>query len=310
VTPATVSVIIPVFNGRPWIGQAIESVLAQTVPAREIIVVDDGSTDGSGEVARGYGERVRVIARANAGVAAARNRGMRAASGDLLAFLDADDVWLPSKLEHQGRALTRHPEIGVLGTRVFDWRGCAAGVSETAGASRVARVSRPALAVKNYLAVSSVIVRREVASATGEFDTSLRGAADHDYWIRASEHTSVAHLEARLTGYRAVPGSMSRHPQAMEADLRRILRKLDARDAWRGDRALRRRAHSYADFSCAYMYGAAGRQRDAVIRMLRSLARYPLPYARREGGVPLARPRRLGVLLLRMLGVMKPDPGV
>lgn len=307
--PLTVSVVIPVFNGREWVRAAVESALAQTERAREVIVVDDGSTDDTPAVLGSYGDRIRAISQRNSGVASARNAGMRAAEGDLIAFLDADDVWHPRKLELQTRALAAHPEIGLLGTRVFDWP--AQGYPSVVGAPApgVTRVEAGSLAVKNYLTVSSVMVRREVAQRAGEFDTQLQGAADHDYWLRAAEHAGVGNLEARLTGYRAVAGSMSRQAAAMEADMRRILRKLDARDAWRGSRALRMRAHSYVNFSCAYMYGAAGRQGAAVVRMLRSLLWYPWPYARAEAVVPWARARRLAVLLLRMAGVMKPDPG-
>lgn len=100
-SPLLVSVIIPVRDGAPFIGQAIESVLAQTHRPLEIVVVDDGSQDGSADVARGYGDPVRVIVQEAAGQAAARNRGIAAAFGSVLAFLDADDVWVADRLPRQ-----------------------------------------------------------------------------------------------------------------------------------------------------------------------------------------------------------------
>src|SRR5688572_32276770 len=98
---ARVSVIIPARNAGRWIREAIESVLAQTAPAHECIVIDDGSTDDTARVAAEFGAPVRVITTGGRGVAAARNAGAASATGDYLAFLDADDVWLPRKLELQ-----------------------------------------------------------------------------------------------------------------------------------------------------------------------------------------------------------------
>ena len=99
--PRGVSVVIPVYNGAKYLGAAIESVLAQTVPASEVIVVDDGSNDGSAEVARAYGGRVKLICTEHAGGPAATNTGVTTTSEPLLAFLDADDLWTASKLESQ-----------------------------------------------------------------------------------------------------------------------------------------------------------------------------------------------------------------
>lgn len=306
---AGVTVIIPAFNGERWVAEAIDSALAQTVPPLEVIVVDDGSTDATAAVLAGYGGRIRAITQPNQGVAAARNTGLRAARGGTIAFLDADDAWHPRKLELQLRILSEQPRLGLLGTRIFNWP--AATLPATADNSHppVTGLSREQLVVKNYLVASSVVLRRDVAREVGDFDTRLNGAEDHDYWLRAAEVCAVANLDVPLTGYRSVAGSLSRRPGAMEADMRWILSKLDARDAWRGDRLLRRRAYSYLHFSAAHLYGASGRHAAAAARVLQSLAWYPLPFGAAEAGVPLARPKRLAVLLLRLLGVMSPDPG-
>lgn len=106
-----VSVIIPSYNCAPYLSEAIESVLDQSHPPAEVIVVDDGSTDDSLEIARGFGARIRLLAQANAGVSAARNRAIEEATGDWLAFLDADDVWLPTKLERQLAAVEGRPDV-------------------------------------------------------------------------------------------------------------------------------------------------------------------------------------------------------
>jgi glycosyltransferase involved in cell wall biosynthesis len=100
-TPNTITAIIPVHNGERHLAEAIQSVLAQTLPPGEIIVVDDGSTDASAAIAQSFGAPVRVLAQPNLGPAAARNLGLAHATGDLLAFLDADDLWTPNKLARQ-----------------------------------------------------------------------------------------------------------------------------------------------------------------------------------------------------------------
>ena len=110
----TVSVVIPCYNREGILGRAIRSALAQTVPPLEIVVVDDGSTDGSADVARGFGGCVRVIEQPNGGAAAARNRGIEAARGDWIAFLDSDDEWHPEKLALQLAAAERFPETRLV----------------------------------------------------------------------------------------------------------------------------------------------------------------------------------------------------
>ena len=155
----TVSVVIPAHNAEAWIGDAIDSVLTQTHAATEIIVVDDGSTDGTGARLREYGEKIRVVTQPNAGVSQSRNVGMRAARGEFIAFLDADDVWDPRKLELQVWAMRENPEIGVLGTRVHLWPKRVGAVDDR-NLPRVERIEREQLMVKNYLTVSAVMVRR------------------------------------------------------------------------------------------------------------------------------------------------------
>src|SRR5262249_4621066 len=116
-----VSVVIPTYERRRWVCRAVESVLAQTRPADEILVVDDGSSDGTAdELARRFGARVRVLVQPNGGVAAARNAGVRAARHPLVAFLDSDDCWLPSKLERQ---LPLHDDPSVVASLTnWCWR--------------------------------------------------------------------------------------------------------------------------------------------------------------------------------------------
>src|SRR3989442_14959767 len=113
-TPPSVSVVIPVYNGERYLVDAIQSVLDQTYQNFEVIVVDDGSTDGSAAVAKRFGEAIRFVHQANGGVCKARNTGIAAARGGYLAFLDQDDLWLPDKLAVQVAYLDSHPEVGAV----------------------------------------------------------------------------------------------------------------------------------------------------------------------------------------------------
>ena len=108
--PSLISCIVPVFNGEHFVAEALESILAQTYRPIEVVVMDDGSTDGTEEVLGRFGGRIRVIRQANAGPAAARSRGLEVAEGEFVAFQDADDLWLPEKLKLQMGRLTARPE--------------------------------------------------------------------------------------------------------------------------------------------------------------------------------------------------------
>ena len=109
-----VSVVIPAYNGREMISLTIESILAQTWPAVEILVVDDGSSDGTPDVVRGFGDRIRFFEQKNSGTAAARNLGLKNATGEFFAVLDQDDLWLPHKLERQIPRFYEDPKIGLV----------------------------------------------------------------------------------------------------------------------------------------------------------------------------------------------------
>lgn len=295
----TISVVIPAFNSGQWIAQTVESVLAQTVQPSEIIVVDDGSTDDTRRRLAPYMDRIRYLLQANQGVAVARNSGIAAATGELIAFLDADDLWHPQKLEIQLRAMADHPRLGLLGTGAFDLPAPAAA---EAGPCGLSMVPWRRLVVKNVFTTSSVMVRRDVLNKVGCFDPELRGPEDFDLWLRIAEAAPVANLKAKLVGYRTVPGSLGRRAQAMEAGLLRIMGKLDARRAWRGNWLLRRKARALTGYSCAYLYAAAGDQRTALSRILGSLAGYPFPYSAREVRFRFGRLRMLTMILRRLPG--------
>lgn len=111
IAPHRVSCVIPVYNGAPFLAESIQSVLSQTLPPLEVIVVDDGSTDATPAVAQAFGSQVRYLRQDNAGPAAARNRGVEVSEGDLIAFQDADDLWHPEKLDRQVARFVARPEL-------------------------------------------------------------------------------------------------------------------------------------------------------------------------------------------------------
>jgi glycosyltransferase involved in cell wall biosynthesis len=189
-----VSVVIPVYNSSAYIAEAIESVLGQTYTHFEIIVVDDGSTDKTQEILDRYRAKVKCFYQENRGVSAARNVGVRNAKGELIAFLDADDVWLPGKLEKQVRFLTQHAEVPFIfgDTDLFNDSGTviSALLRQKKMASQLPEkefvVKNPfeLLLDENFIPTSTGLVRRSVLMEAGGFDESLRSVEDRDLWLR------------------------------------------------------------------------------------------------------------------------------
>lgn len=309
----SMSAIIPSYNSARWIAEAVKSALAQTLKPSEIIVVDDGSTDETARVLDPYVKRgaVEYVFQQNAGVAAARNAAITRATGELIAFLDADDVWHPRKLELQQAVLSARPELAMLGSATYPWPGDLPEIAGAVSDAQVRFVSWSRLAVRNYFTTSSVVVRRSALGALGSapFDPNLHGPEDYDLWLRVGERWETGNLNLPLTGYRSHLSGLGNQPETMRAGMSRILEKLDHGGAWKRTNVplLRRKAHAYAHYSWAYMYGAAGWQRTALANVLRSLATYPIPFGADEIKLPGARVRLLAVILLRLMRLKSPE---
>jgi hypothetical protein len=225
-----VSVIIPLYNLRDFIAEAIESVLAQTVPAAdvEIIVVDDGSTDGGGGVAKGYEPRVRCLAQENRGLSAARNSGIRAAHAPLLTFLDADDRLRPAKLAAQLDVFAAAPEIGATYTGY-----CYVDADGTPlpdrGWPRQEGDLLAALLLGNLVPPHAVMVRSALVDQAGGFDETLTSVEDWDLWLRISRNgCRWACIDRPLAEYRVRPDAMHQNPGRMAANTLRVLDKFFA----------------------------------------------------------------------------------
>lgn len=233
--PPLVSCIVPVFNGERYLAEAIDSILAQTYRPLQLIVADDGSTDRSARVAAAYGEQVEYRFQPNAGLPAARNLGLSAARGELIAFLDADDLWHPDKLARQVARFEARPELGLCVTHAQNF--WAPELSEEAAYYRDRRYAQP---VPGYTC-ATLLARRALFDTVGSFNTELPLGDDNDWFLRAFDHGVVRELLPEVLAYRRLhDANMSRQLQAQipETLLRVVKITLDRRRAKSGpDRA-------------------------------------------------------------------------
>ncbi len=291
-----VSVIVPAHNAARTVGVAIDSVLRQTLTDFELLVVDDGSRDSTPDVVRSREDaRVRCVTTPNGGVARARNHGLGLASGDFVAFLDADDVWRPSKLERQLEAMTASPSVGLCFTGAEFVDGELVTLGEDA-ASRYVDYSRELLIRGNVISgsSSSVMVRRFLVNRAGGFDSQLSQCADWDLWLRLSVETDFHALAEPLVQYRKTPGTMSSDPALLERDTFMLLDKFFANPASQRYRPLRGRAYGNHWMICAGTYLHAGRLKDSLRCVRRGVVADPRSLRR-----PLLLPARSAARLWR-----------
>ena len=218
-----VSVIIPAYNCERFIAEAVESVRRQDHRPIEIIVVDDGSTDGTSARVKNLGKDIRYVHQSNRGPAAARNRGIEMAKGEVFTFLDADDYWPENKLEIQLAHLRRYPRIEVVLGRI-QFTG-----SLTEADMKI-RFEGPDNTMVN-INLGSGIFKRAVFEKVGIFDESLRHFEDHDWFLRAREKdVSMVILENITLYYRRHENSMSSRKSEDDPTMIQILKKsLDRR---------------------------------------------------------------------------------
>ncbi len=218
---STVSVIIPAFNAASTIGAAIESVLSQSHPADEVLVVDDGSTDNSVKVASRYGRFVDIIRTPNGGPSHARNEGLMRARGDWVAFLDADDRWHPDKLKVQLRVAMSSPGTQVVAA---DWRR-GADFRPVPATPRTLQVSYDNLLAMNQFQTSTVLMVRSLTLQLRGFDSSMNGAEDWDFWLRAVRQANILKVDWPLVQYRDVSGGYSKDLARSYDALQRMWKK-------------------------------------------------------------------------------------
>lgn len=176
-----VSVMIGVYNAAPYLAEAIESALTQTYQPIELIVVDDGSDDGSADVARSFGDRVTYAYQDNGGNGSARNHAVTLASGDLFAFLDADDRFVPDKLDRQWAALEADPTLDMVFGHVQEF------ISPELTAEQSAGVRKPAADPAPWTAPNLMLIKRASYERVGPFSEAVRVGVTVDWYARAME---------------------------------------------------------------------------------------------------------------------------
>ena len=297
-----ISVIIPAYNAEQYIAKAIESCLEQTIPPDEIIVADDCSTDRTAEIAAGFPAPVRLLRlEKNSGVPVARNRAVEASTGDWLAFLDADDWFLPRKLELQRRCIAENPNAVVVYCKVR---------MQFADGTERDCVFVPPEAICWWLRyacppiVSAAMVRRDAFESVGKWSPEHRSAEDWDLWLKVAERypsAAFAAVPETLTMYRQVSGSLS-------ADKLRIFKEeniplIETRSLYRTAGLkrllLRRKILAYHYFDMATILREQGSD-QYFSHILTSLALWPLPFPRVM--LPLKRYKFAAVMLAQHLG--------
>ncbi len=239
IAPATrscgISVIVPAFNAQAYLAECVSSIRLQAGDYWiEIVVIDDGSTDDTARIAREFPE-VTLIQQENKGPAAARNRGIEASSGEMIAFLDSDDVWPPGKLKKQMEVLQRYPEVGlVFGDCRKFWQDGEEHCTffEKAGMDAAYwggeyRVERPyeKLLRHNFIPTGSVVARRGCLNKAGLFDESLRLVEDFDMWLRMALHCQFACIPDVALLKRRHADNISRNQVAMRMAAIKVLLK-------------------------------------------------------------------------------------
>lgn len=272
--PATISAIIPTYNRADLILRSLKSVLAQTRPVTEVVVVDDGSTDNTRETLAPYLDRITYIHQGNAGVSAARNRGAREARGEWLAFLDSDDEWLPGKIERQFQAIEANPQAILVygGARVREPDG-----SESEGRAIPDSELRTALRNGTAIATSAAIVRRDVFLEAGGFDESLSFGEDWDLWLRLKEHGAFLGVAEPLMLSHRSRDSLSNQVERMLDNGERLIEKTLLRGlTGREKRARARRLRARLYFSASISARTLGLRRERAL-LWRSILQFPSP---------------------------------
>lgn len=275
----TVSVVIPVFNGAKTLGAAIDSALQQSYPVDEVLVINDGSKDNSAEVARCWAERsakVRFFDKENGGVSSARNRGINEARSEWIAFLDADDTWIPEKLAKQLSAMQAVPDVSASYTGMWVHDQIDGSVTE-----EPARIHDSLLERLRYgncgIGGSSLMIRASVLQELGGFDSVLDGVEDWELILRLLiSGKKILTVPEPLIHYTAAMGSLSMSQKIMNQELR-LLETGKLLHGLRGPRRLYTRQRILAEVYCRAGFTARtkGNHKEAFRRFYQSVTSWP-----------------------------------
>ncbi|MGC2332307.1 MAG: glycosyltransferase family A protein [Candidatus Acidiferrales bacterium] len=242
----SVSVVIPTYNYGRYVTEAVESALAQTLPPMEIIVVDDGSTDDTAARLRPYMGRISYIHQENKGLPAARNTGIRNATGEWIALLDSDDVWHRQKLEMQLRAVEARTDVALVGSP------SAPTLDGPLPVPKVYELTVRDLLCSGMVGPSSMLIRRSSFFDVGYFDETLRSVEDRDMCLRLAARFRCVLVDSECWWYREHPGQMIRNANRMFTNYRRVLEKFFAEHP--EHRELYRQAMAYLYFDAVWPY--------------------------------------------------------
>jgi glycosyltransferase involved in cell wall biosynthesis len=211
-SPRRVSVVIPTYNRARLVEEAIASVLRQTMPVHEVIVVDDGSTDATRELIRGHDGPITLVTQDHLGAAAARNRGLARATGDWVAFLDSDDIWTPSKLEKQIEYLDRHPHCGLVHTGYYEFGDRVRVVPAPARFVQADYRIEYLLFAEDWICPSSALVRKATSVSFREWAPPSEDVILFADLLRAG--VQFGYVNEALVGYRMHSASLMHEPTA------------------------------------------------------------------------------------------------
>jgi glycosyltransferase involved in cell wall biosynthesis len=287
----SVSVVIPSYNYGRFIAAAIDSALGQTHRPLEIIVVDDGSTDDTFEQLQAYRDRVCVIQQKNRGPSAARNAGISAARGEWIAFLDADDIWFPNKLQLQMECAVKYPQVCIIGA-----------YNDARPASDAANLFT-LLGTSDFLGglpfgTSSVVVKKEKLLWTGLFNESRRYVEDRELWLKLTMCGAGARVNTALWHYRIHPNQCNANSERMAENYRDVLDEFFA--AHPEHIHQRPAAYAYYNYDTAMSYHGAGRNFAAMRYLFASFLCHVNPLKR---GNSETRFIRSALLLKTILGM-------
>lgn len=272
-----ISVIIPSYNYGRFIAEAIESVLAQTLLPDEIIVVDDGSTDDTEEILKRFGDKITYIKQENAGVCAARNRGVTASSGEYIAFMDADDIWHPTKLEKQMAKFAEDPDIGLVHCGMREFESNTGEILGTHIEGGDADVAFALLLWEGKVIIGpggTIILKREAFDSVGGFDADMKVGEDWDFCYRIARKYKVGFVPEVLVDYRSHSEAAHRNIYEMERGMGRFYEK-----AFETDNSdvldLKRRAYGNYHKILAGSYFQAGQYGGFVRNAFKSVVKDP-----------------------------------
>jgi glycosyltransferase involved in cell wall biosynthesis len=266
-----ISVVIPAYNAASFLPRCLQSVFAQTLKPDEVIVVDDGSADNSAELAEQLG--ATVIRRSNSGPAAARTAGIKSASNEWIALLDADDLWAPDKLERQALCIRPDTVLVYTGIRMFDDNGVREVVPAVDAAS-----ARKMLRYANPITPSTVIVKRDAILQLGGFRDGISGCEDWEMWFRLQQLGQFEAVSDPLADYYVYPKSLSSNPGKMLQALDRFIETTLLADLRGFDRWIWRQRIRAVQLCSAGLIARENGLDSEARYMLQSLRTWPSPF--------------------------------